>query len=108
MCKVDEIFTAISSERRRLTLYHLERHLTLSLPDLAELVAETERGKDVRELTGERIKRVYMSLYHRHVPRLEAAELVRYDQETDVVRRTEAVPTALDTARETLQRIEAR
>lgn len=106
MSGVDEVFGALASRRRRLALHNLQQHRTLTLPDLAELVAEQEKGEDLTDLTGERIKLVYMSLYHHHIPVLERAGLARYEQEPDLVKPTETVSEALETASETLQKLQ--
>ena len=84
MCGVDEAFGALADERRRLVLFCLRRHRSVSLADLAELVVEAESGRDLADVPDEQVRDVYMSLYHTHVPRLVEAGLARYDQESDL------------------------
>jgi DNA-binding transcriptional ArsR family regulator len=79
------LFTALAHRRRRLVLCCLREHRRLSLPDVAEFVAENEAGEPLCELSGETVRDVYLALYHNHVPSLEGVGLVAYDQETDTV-----------------------
>ncbi len=57
----------------------------MTLPDLADEVAVRERGTTIAAIPGEEVKRVYMSLYHSHIPKLANADVVAYDQERDMV-----------------------
>lgn len=79
------LFRVAAHERRRLALARLAEHVRLSLPDLADELAVTEHGTDVADLPAETVTRTYFDLYHRHVPRLADAELVRYEQDRDLV-----------------------
>jgi len=108
MCELDPVFTAMANERRRIALYFLQKHRTVSLPDLAELVAEREYGKNVCELSGDRVKRLYLAFYHDHIPVLENADLVRYEQESDLVVRSEDLRSKIESAREQLQMLTLR
>ena len=60
----------------------------VSLPDLADEIAVRESDEALSDLSGERVKEIYLSLYHRHVPALADAGFVEYDQEADLVRLT--------------------
>lgn len=91
------VYDCLSRPRRRYALYRLEEvDDPLSLPDLAEDVAEWEAETSRSELSDERVKDVYMSLYHNHVPRLEDAGLVEYDQEQDAVELVKSPEELLD------------
>lgn len=79
------LFETLAHPRRRAALAQLSAHHEATLADLAELVAETESDTPVEQLSAERVRHVYFELYHRHVPKLESARLVRYDQEADLV-----------------------
>jgi len=86
----DVVFDILSSARRRYVLYLLRTESTpIELTDLAEQVAAWENDTTVEELTKQQRKRVYVSLYQTHVPKLEDAGLVDYDQETGDVQLTE-------------------
>jgi len=84
----DRLFRALAAEERRLALVVLTEHHTLSLPDLAETVIEHRRARPVADLSAEDVKECYLDLYHRHVPLLEDAGLIEYEQERDLVRIT--------------------
>lgn len=83
---VDAVFEALADERRRYALHCLKEHETpLALADLAEEVAVQENSSPITEVTAEDVKRTYMSLYHTHIPKLEDAGIVRYNQDADGV-----------------------
>lgn len=62
---------------------------TLALADAAEEIASAVEDKPVQDIDAEFVKRIYMALYHSHIPRLEAHDIVHYDQENDLVALTE-------------------
>ncbi len=83
---LDEALTLLADRRRRLLLEVVVSHdEALTLPDVAEEVAERETGYQLADISAERIKRVYISLYHDHLPRLVDADVLEYDQERDLV-----------------------
>lgn len=83
---VDEAFRLLADRRRRLLLEVVTAYEEeLALADAAEQVAEREAGRPVVELSPERVKDVYISLYHDHLPRLLEAGLLEYEQERDLV-----------------------
>lgn len=64
-------------------LAHYDEPLTLA--DAAEWVARDVEGKAVENIDEETVKRIYMSLYHSHIPRLEDYGVLRYSQAEDMV-----------------------
>ena len=75
----DQIFEILSSSRRRQLLYHLHRRGgAADLRDLARDVATAEVEEPIDE---DVVKRLYISLYQTHVPKLEEAGLIHYHQE---------------------------
>lgn len=82
---VDTLFRALADSRRRAALDCLSTHQDLTLPDLADELAETEYRRPLHEISAGTVTELYFDLYHSHVPRLVAAELVEYDQEQDHV-----------------------
>ena len=83
---LDEALALLADRRRRLLVEVVVAHDdTLTLPDAAEEVAERATGRHVVDLPAERIKRVYVSLYHDHLPRLVDAGVLEYDQERDLI-----------------------
>jgi hypothetical protein len=86
----DDVFEILSSPRRRYLLYYLrQRQEPVELTDLAEHVAAWENGIDPDELTTQERKRVYVSLYQTHVPKLDDAGVVDYDADSGMVRLTQ-------------------
>lgn len=81
----DVVFDVLSSTRRRQVLYLLKNEGEMELTELAEHVAAEENDTTVTDLTKQQRKRVYVSLYQTHVPKLEDARLVDYDQDTGEV-----------------------
>lgn len=79
----DRIFDILSSPRRRYVLYFLRTEPNpIQLTDLAEHVAAWENDTTVEELSTQQRKRVYVSLYQTHLPKLAEAGLVNYDEDS--------------------------
>lgn len=103
--EVDAALEALADARRRRALRCLQPHRELTLPDLAEEVTVKEADAPLPELPAERVQEVYFSLYHTHVPKLEAAGLVRYSQERDLVECRDGLEDDLRTVRQVLDGI---
>lgn len=86
---LDAFFDALSNQRRRHVLRCLDEYgAPMALADLADEVAVRERGSPLPEIPAEDVKRIYVSLYHNHVPRLEDADVVEYSQKRDLIELT--------------------
>ena len=86
----DELFEVLSNRRRRYALHYLEwRDGVVQLDDLAERIAAWENGAADAVTSAER-KRVYTALQQFHLPKMEQAGLVKYDERRGVIERTEA------------------
>lgn len=82
----DTVFDILSNSRRRYVLYYLRQQpRTVQLTTLAEQVAAWENETDVESLSEQERKRVYVSLYQTHIPKLADTGLVRYDKEAGTV-----------------------
>ncbi|OAQ52270.1 hypothetical protein HTG_11655 [Natrinema mahii] len=82
----NDAFDVLSHHRRRYALQCLREYETpLALADLADEVAVREHDRPLPEIPSEAVKRIYVSLYHTHVPKLADADHVRYSQERDEV-----------------------
>ncbi len=78
-----DIFSLLSNQRRRYAIHYLKREEEpVALGELAEHVAAWELEKDVEELTSTERKRIYTSLQQTHLPTLERAEMVEFDDRT--------------------------
>ncbi|WP_170972336.1 DUF7344 domain-containing protein [Natronorubrum halophilum] len=76
------LFAAFSAARRKHALAYLtQKPVAIPLGDLAEFIAlkEGEPSYDWYE-------RVLVDLYHNHLPHLTDADLVEYDEETELVK----------------------
>lgn len=79
----DVVFDILSSPRRRYVLYYLRTtDESVKLTDLAEQVAAWENETDPDKITEQERKRVYVSLYQTHIPRLDDAGIIDYDKES--------------------------
>lgn len=86
----DVVFDILSSPRRRYTLYYLRTtEGPVKLTDLATQVAAWENDTDPEDITEQERKRVYVSLYQTHVPRLDEAGIVDYDSDSGYVALTD-------------------
>jgi len=84
----DTVFEVLAEQRRRFLLESLAEHgYSLTLADLADEVASREYDAHITEISEDDVLEVYLSLYHQHVPKLAAADVVAYDQDRDLVAR---------------------
>ncbi|MFB6301488.1 MAG: hypothetical protein ABEH78_01300 [Haloferacaceae archaeon] len=82
---IDTIHDLLAKRRRRYTLYCLYLFANpMRLPDVADQVTEWEYGRPGEELLHERL-RTYNDLYHSHVPKLDAVDVVEYSQAEDMI-----------------------
>lgn len=89
----DDIFEILSNHRRRMVLYQLQEVGTpIAVNELAEHVAAMENEVSVDELTSQQRKRVYVSLYQTHLPKMAQMSLIEYDQEEGLVALTSRSP----------------
>jgi DNA-binding transcriptional ArsR family regulator len=81
----DTLLDLLANVRRRHAVATLVRHDSLSLADLADEVAIAERDELLSNIDADDVLKVYLSLYHTHIPKLAATGLVEYDQRDDYV-----------------------
>lgn len=80
---LDAIHGLLSTRRRRYTLYYLYLNENpVAVTDLADQVAEWEHDETPLP---ENCQRTYTTLYHAHIPKLEAAGAVTYHQDDDTL-----------------------
>jgi len=79
----DEVFDLLSNHRRRYAL-HAVKHVEgpLDLSDVAEQVAAWENGKSREEITAQERHRVYTSMQQTHLPAMDRAGVIEYDNGT--------------------------
>jgi hypothetical protein len=86
---VDDVFHLLQDGRRRNVLRCLQgEDGAVRVVDVAERVAAWECDTTVRALPPEERERVYVSLYHSHLPKLDDAGVVEYDESAETVERT--------------------
>jgi len=84
----DLILELLKNSRRRQVIKMLsQRDETIVLGELAELIASEENNVPISNLTSDQRKRIYVALYQTHLPKLDEAGLVDYDQDRGTVER---------------------
>ncbi|MDG5760912.1 ArsR family transcriptional regulator [Natronococcus sp. A-GB1] len=82
----DVIFELLKNRRRREVLtYLLEADETVTLGELAEQIAAWENDTSVNALSSDQRKRVYVALYQTHLPKMDDAGIVKYDQDRGLI-----------------------
>lgn len=93
----DDVFEILSNARRRRVIFllHTARE-PMELGELAEQIATAELGEPPDQ---DQYKRLYISLYQTHLPKLEEHGVVEYDTESKLVTLTERVQPLIDVFR---------
>lgn len=82
----DLVFDLLSSQRRRMILYYLRQTgQTVTVNELSRAIAAMENRVPAEELTPQQKKRVYVSLYQTHLPKLAEAGVIDYDRDGGIV-----------------------
>ncbi|MFC4986426.1 MULTISPECIES: DUF7344 domain-containing protein [Saliphagus] len=85
-----EVFDVLRNQRRRYALHALKREgRTMSLGDLAQQVAAWEYETTPEAVTPAQRKRVYTTLQQTHLPRMDRAGILEFDDEEGVVEPTD-------------------
>ncbi len=86
----DDVFHILQCRRRRLVLKYLQEHDgPADMRDVTERIAAVENDTTVAQLRSQERQRVYIALYQSHLPKMDRAGIIEYDQNRGVVRRTE-------------------
>lgn len=84
------MFDILSHARRRTLLLLLDSYKQApAIADMATDIAKYESKEPIEELSGETIRRIHISLYHWHIPKLEDAGIITYNQDRNTVAFTE-------------------
>ena len=90
----DELFELLSNRRRRYILHELMwEDGRLDIGTLSQEIAACEDGVDLQEDSSSDRKRVYTALHQSHLPKLDKAGVVDFDQDRGTV---EPTPTLED------------
>lgn len=88
----DEVYHLLQTRRRRLVLRYLrDREGPHEMRDVAEQVAAWEHDTTLQELRSEERQRVYIALYQTHLPRLDDAGVIEYNQSRGIVDPTDRI-----------------
>lgn len=86
---MDEVFGVLKAERRRFVLRYLHSaNRAVTIGELAEALAERE--SDAETYNHQDRKRMYVSLYQAHLPKMDDLGIVEWDSREGAVRLTEA------------------
>ena len=86
----DMVFDVLKNRRRRYALHYLKQQEgSVKLSDLAEQVAAWENDTTINNISAAERKRVYTALYQSHLPKLDDAGIVDYNQNRGIVELTE-------------------
>jgi len=87
---LSESFSLLCNDTRRQVLSHLDaKGSSMELGELAEAIASDRYDVSVKELSSDQRKRVYVSLYQTHLPRLQDGSAVEFDQARGIVQFSE-------------------
>ena len=78
----DQLFEILKNKRRRRVLRYLLEggKEEVTLDELAEAIAARETGKDVKQISSQERKRVYVGLYQCHLPKMDDYGAVSYNK----------------------------
>lgn len=83
--ELNHVYEALGHPRRRYLCYTLLEDPEWSLTDLATKVAAWENDIPVDAVTAHQRDRVYVSLYHAHVPKLADEGVITFDGTTETI-----------------------
>lgn len=85
---LDVVFDILRNQRRRLVLSAIEeRGGSTTLSDLAEHIGGIENSKPPHALNAQERKRVYVGLYQCHLPKMDDAGAIEFEQNRGTVER---------------------
>ena len=91
----DDVFHLLQNERRRRVLAYLREHDEgdgIDMREIVEAIAAEEHDTTVQALRSKERQRVYIALYQSHLPKLDDAGVIEYDQRRGWVSRTATTP----------------
>ena len=103
---VDTLLEELSSPRRRQVIRELaDTHKPHDIGELTWAVATDEYDVDRDALRSQQRKRVYVSLYQNHLPRLDEASLIDYHDDVGAVEATAGTELAAAVLRDVDERV---
>lgn len=83
--ELDHVYEALGHPRRRYLCYTLLEDTEWSLTDLAAKIAAWENDVPEHAITDHQRERVYVSLFHAHVPKLVDEGIITFDPVTEMI-----------------------
>lgn len=83
---VDYVFDALAHPRRRYLLYTLGVETEWSLRELATKLAAWELDIPEETVRSDERDKVYISLYHTHIPKLVDHQIITFDEQTETIK----------------------
>lgn len=83
--ELDHVYDALAHPRRRYLCYILLEATEWSLTEIATKAAAWEQEIPEHEVSSHRRERVYVALYHAHVPKLVDQDVVEFDADTETI-----------------------
>lgn len=94
---LDITFEILKNSRRRTVLEYLrDEEDTVTIGELAEHIAAIENDTTVQQLNAQQRKRVYIGLYQCHLPKMDDANVVDFNQDRGLVTITETAEPLFD------------
>ncbi|RKD97551.1 DUF7344 domain-containing protein [Halopiger aswanensis] len=81
--RIDELLTALADARRRYVLYYLRDERRASLTETARQVAAWDSDRSPTAVRDETLEDIEIQLYHIHLPMLEEADILEYDDRSE-------------------------
>lgn len=101
---LDVTFEILKNRRRRLVLEYIrDMEESTTIGELAEHIAAIENDTTVQQLNAQQRKRVYIGLYQCHLPKMDDAGVVEFNQDRGLIAlgaNVEPLYEYLDVARE--------
>ncbi|MFB6202853.1 MAG: hypothetical protein ABEI98_12700 [Halorhabdus sp.] len=89
---IDNVFEVLKNQRRRYVLEYLTTvDSEVKLGELAEQIAAWECEKDIKQITSQERKRVYVGLYQCHLPKMDDVDAVSYNKPRGTVEAGDAI-----------------
>jgi hypothetical protein len=103
----DHVYEALEHPRRRYLCYTLLEDDEWSLSELAGKIAAWETDQPADEVSEPERQRVYVSLYHSHVPKLADCGVVSFDADAETLSTAENAGQVLEALQEMGASVEA-
>lgn len=83
--ELDHVYEALGHSRRRYLCYTLLEDTAWTLNELARKIAAWENDVPNHDVTNHQQEKVYVSLYHAHIPKLVDDDVLTFDDATETV-----------------------